>query len=154
MELKVIGEVNTNQGFKIYIEEDYKEALTAMDGFGHLVVLWWADQVDNPDLRRTRTIEKPYKTGPDTLGIFATRSPLRPNPICMSIVDVKGIDYDCGIIYTSYIDAEDGTPVLDIKPYYPCSDVVREAKMPVWCAGLPSCIEESVSFDWSHYFNF
>ncbi|MDF2878269.1 MAG: hypothetical protein K0S30_1365 [Clostridia bacterium] len=154
MELKVIGKVSTNQSFKIDIEEDYKEALTAMDGFGHLVVLWWADQVDNSDLRRTRIIEKPYKTGPDTLGIFATRSPLRPNPICMSIVDVQGIDYDCGIIYTSYIDAEDGTPVLDIKPYYPCSDVVREAKMPVWCAGLPSCIEESASFDWSHYFNF
>jgi tRNA-Thr(GGU) m(6)t(6)A37 methyltransferase TsaA len=154
MELKVIGKVSTNQGFKIDIEEDYKEALTEVDGFGHLVVLWWADQVDNPDLRRTRTIEKPYKTGPDTVGIFATRSPLRPNPICMSIIDVKGIDYDSGIIYTSYIDAEDGTPVLDIKPYYPCSDVVREAKMPVWCAGLPSCIEESASFDWSHYFNF
>ncbi|WP_069999065.1 SAM-dependent methyltransferase [Cellulosilyticum sp. I15G10I2] len=154
MELKLIGKVNTHQGFRIDIEGEYKEALTEVEGFGYLVVLWWADQVDNPDLRRTTTVEKPYKTGPDTLGIFATRSPVRPNPICMSIIDVKSIDYDGGIIYTSYIDAEDGTPVLDIKPYYPCSDVVRDAKMPEWCQGLPNCIQESESFDWSNYFNF
>ena len=154
MELKLIGKVNTSQGFRIDVEADYKEALTGIKGFSHLAVLWWADQLDNPDLRRTKTVEKPYKTGPDTLGIFATRSPLRPNPICMSVIDVECIDYDSGIIYTSYIDAEDKTPVLDIKPYYPCSDRVRDAKLPEWCAGLPSCIEDSASFDWSKYFNF
>lgn len=154
MNLKVIGRVNAKHGFEIDIEEGYKEALTAMDGFGHLVVLWWANQADNPDLRKMTTTEKPYKTGPDTIGVFATRSPLRPNPICISVIDVIDIDYDQGIIYTSYIDAEDETPVLDIKPYYPCSDVVRGTKLPAWCSNLPNCIEESENFDWSHFFNF
>ncbi len=154
MELKSIGKVSTKQGFKVDIDEAYKEALTAMDGFGHLIVLWWANQVDNSDSRKVMTTEKPYKTGPDVIGIFATRSPLRPNPICISVIDVREIDYDQGIIYTSYIDAEDGTPVLDIKPYYPCSDIVRETKLPKWCSGLPSCIEDSADFDWSTYFNF
>ncbi|AOY77845.1 SAM-dependent methyltransferase [Clostridium formicaceticum] len=154
MELKLIGKINNTHGFKIDIDEAYKEALTAMDGFGHLIVLWWANQMDNPDMRKIMATEKPYKAGPDTIGIFATRSSFRPNPICISVIDVKGIDYNRGIIYTSYIDAEDGTPVLDIKPYYPCSDVVRETKLPEWCAGLPSCIEDSANFDWSNYFNF
>ncbi|AKL94742.1 hypothetical protein CACET_c12770 [Clostridium aceticum] len=154
MELKLIGKINNKHSFEIKIDETYKEALTGINGFSHLLVLWWADQVDNLECRKITTVEKPYKKGPDNIGIFATRSPLRPNPICMSIIDVKGIDYDQGIIYTSYIDAEDGTPILDIKPYYPCSDVVREAALPEWCEGLPSCIEDSADFDWSNYFNF
>lgn len=154
MELKTIGKISTEQRFEIRINEGYKEALTEIDGFGHLVVLWWANQVDNPELRKVVTTEKPYKKGPDTIGIFATRSPVRPNPICMSIINVEDVDYDRGIIYTSYIDAENETPILDIKPYYPCSDIVRETIQPEWCAGLPSCIEDSADFDWSSYFNF
>lgn len=154
MELREVGNIKHNRGFEIVVDEFYKEALTAMDGFSHLIVIWWADQVDNADLWKVKTIEKPYKLGPDTMGVFSTRSPLRPNPICITVVDVTGIDYERGIIYTSYIDAEDGTPVLDIKPYYPCSDVAREAKLPDWCAGLPTCIEESADYDWSHFFNF
>lgn len=154
MELRTIGHVKTENGCEIMIEKAYKEALTALDGFGHLVVLWWANQVDSPDLREITITEKPYKKGPDVVGIFATRSPLRPNPICISVIDVKGIDYDKGIIYTSYIDAEEETPILDIKPYYPCSDVVKEIRMPDWCENLPKCIEDSADYDWSQFFNF
>ncbi|WP_283410000.1 SAM-dependent methyltransferase [Anoxynatronum buryatiense] len=154
MELKLIGKVKSDQGFAIAIEDDYKEALTAMDGFSHLMVVWWANQVDQPDLRETKVLDKPYLPGPERMGVFATRSPIRPNPICISVIDVKHIDYERGIIETWYIDAEEGTPVLDIKPYYPCSDVVREPALPEWCAGLPVCIEDSADFDWSVFFNF
>ncbi|MDQ2085565.1 SAM-dependent methyltransferase [Herbivorax sp. ANBcel31] len=154
VELKIIGKVKSKSGFEINIDRDYKEAMKGMDGFGHLIVIWWADKVDNSDFRKVTTTEKPYKAGPDTIGIFATRSPIRPNPIGISIIDVKCIDYDDGIIYTSYIDAEDETPVIDIKPYYPCSDIVREVKLPKWCEGLPNCIEDSANFDWSNFFNF
>ncbi|MEN1760348.1 TrmO family methyltransferase domain-containing protein [Anoxynatronum sibiricum] len=154
MELKLIGKVKSDKGFAIVIEDDYKEALTAMDGFSHLLVTWWANQVDQPGLRETKVLEKPYLPGPEHMGVFATRSPIRPNPICISVIDVKHIDYEHGIIETWYIDAEEETPVLDIKPYYPCSDVAREATLPEWCAGLPVCIEDSADFDWSVFFNF
>lgn len=154
MELKQIGQVKSDQGFAIVIAEEYKEALMAMDGFSHLMVIWWAHQVDQPGLRETKVLEKPYRPGPERMGVFATRSPIRPNPIGISVIDVKHIDYEHGIIETWYIDAEEGTPVLDIKPYYPCSDVVREVMLPEWCAGLPVCIEDSADFDWSIFFNF
>lgn len=154
MELKIIGKVNNEDGFTIIIKEQIKEALEGLDGFSHLVVLWWADQVDDPEFRNILTTEKPYKNGPDNIGILATRSPLRPNPICMSIIDVQSIDYEKGIIYTSYIDADEGTSVLDIKPYYPCSDIVRDVGLPNWCDDLPRCIEDSADFDWSNHFNF
>lgn len=153
MELKRIGKINTNNGFQICIDEKYKEGLKGIEGFGHLIIIWWADKVDT-DSCKVLTIEKPYKSGPDTVGVFATRSPYRPNSICVSIIDVQSIDYENGIIYTSYTDAEDGTPVLDIKPYYPCSDIIRDVALPEWCEGLPICVEDSGDFDWSSYFNF
>lgn len=154
MKLRVVGNVNVDHDFEINIYEGYKEALTGLDGFGHIIIIWWANQVDEKELRDIKIIKKPYKTGPERIGIFATRSPQRFNPICISVIDVKSIDYDSGIIYTSYIDAENGTPILDIKPYYPCSDVAREAELPKWCKGLPKCIEDSDKFDWSEFFNF
>ncbi|TYQ12717.1 UNVERIFIED_CONTAM: tRNA-Thr(GGU) m(6)t(6)A37 methyltransferase TsaA [Acetivibrio alkalicellulosi] len=152
MELLKIGRINGNNSFEI--DKEYKDALMGIDEFSHLIVVWWADHVDNPDLRKIMSSEKPYKNGPDSIGILATRSPLRPNPICISIIDVKSIDFDLGIIYTSYIDAENGTPILDIKPYYPCTDLVKEYKLPKWCDGLPNCIEDSADYDWSNFFNF
>ncbi len=155
MNIKEIGLVKrTENGSIIKLRTEYVEGLNNIEGFGHLVVLWWAHLVDSEEYREILSTNKPYKTGPENIGVFATRSQLRPNPIGMSIINVTNIDYTNGIIYTSYIDAEEDTPVLDIKPYYPCSDVVKYIKMPDWCSHLPKCIEESASFDWENYFNF
>ena len=73
---------------------------------------------------------------------MATRSPIRPNPIAVTA---------CALLA---VDAENGTPVLDIKPYEPSDDKVRDVKMPDWCAHWPACLEESENFDWSKEFNF
>ena len=59
------------------------------------------------------------------MGIFATRAPLRPNPIALSTAEVLDIDQANGILRLAYIDALDGTPVLDIKPYTPSLDRVE-----------------------------
>ena len=82
-------------------------------------------------------LEKPYTNGPSEIGIFATRTRIRPNPICISVIDVKKIDYKTGIIYTHYIDADDSTSIIDIKPYSPSSDRVRTAGTPNWCSHWP-----------------
>ena len=98
--------------------------------------------------------EKPYTKGPDTLGVFATRSPQRPNPLALSCAYVTYMDADKGILGLSYIDADDGSPVLDIKPYTPSLDRVEHVEVPAWCAHWPKCVEESGEFDWESEFNF
>jgi len=92
--------------------------------------------------------QKPYRKGPDLLGIFSTRSPMRPNPIALSVAAVVGVDMEQGLIRLAYIDAEDGTPVLDIKPYLPCSDRVSRVQTPGWCSHWPQSMEGSATFDW------
>ena len=150
-----IGDIQpAEDGFAIQVKKEYREGLTALDGFTHLNIIWWADDYDGEKYRKTTTVKKPYKKGPDTIGIFATRSPVRPNPIAVSLVYLIRVDYEKSIIYTPYIDANPGTPVLDIKPYHPSTDVTRAAGVPAWCAHWPKSIEESADFNWGAEFNF
>ncbi len=92
--------------------------------------------------------------GPETIGIFATRSPVRPNPIALSAVPVLGIDTAAGIIAVPYVDADDGTPVLDIKPYLPATERIRDVKVPAWSAHWPQWYEDNWGFDWAAEFTF
>jgi len=67
---------------------------------------------------------------------------------------VLGIDYEKGRIQIPYIDANDGSPVLDIKPYTPSLDRVEDPGVPAWCRHWPRSLEQSGSFDWENEFNF
>ena len=155
VKISIIGEIQSSENsFEIILKSEYKDALTGLDGFSHLHILWWADQVDAPEYRKITVTDKPYKQGPDIMGLFATRSPLRPNPVAVTVVYITDIDYEKGILYTPYIDAEPGTPVLDIKPYIPCADIVRDFTVPEWCSRWPENIEDSADFDWGSVFNF
>jgi tRNA-Thr(GGU) m(6)t(6)A37 methyltransferase TsaA len=155
MELKQIGSVAADEkGLFIQLEKEYRDALIGLEGFSHVHIIWWADKLDTPEMRANLVLEKPYKPAPEELGVFATRSPVRPNPICTTTISVAGVDVEAGIIRTWYIDAEPGTPVLDVKPYLPCSDRPEKSQVPEWSAMLPETIEESATFDWESYFNF
>lgn len=150
-----IGTVkHDEQGFYIQLKDEYIQGLTELEGFSHLNLLWWGHLYDTMEYRKNLTIEKPYKPGPEEVGVFATRSPIRPNPILVTVIMVSHIDMENGRIYTPYIDAEDKTPVLDIKPYFPCSDISSRVSTPKWCDMLPTSIEDSATFDWSLFFNF
>lgn len=100
------------------------------------------------------TTIKPYKQGPEELGMFATRSPLRPNPIALSTIQVISLDEQTGVIEVGYIDADNDTPLLDIKPYLPCEDIVCNVETPSWCAHWPSSTEASATYDWEKEINF
>lgn len=141
-------------GFYIELDKKYLPALKGLEGFGYIQVLWWFDGCDNARSRNILTLDKPYKNAPDTLGVFATRSPQRPNPIALSAAFVTGIDTESGRIYLAWLDAEDGTPVLDIKPYTPSVDRVESPAVPSWCAHWPKNVETSGDFDWADEFNF
>jgi tRNA (Thr-GGU) A37 N-methylase len=154
MQLYEIGRVEKENGlFCIKLQKEFVSALTNINGFSHLDIVWWGSLYDNQEARKILITEKPYKKGPDKLGIFATRSPVRPNPILITTIYVTKIDFEKGIIYTPYIDAEPGTPVLDIKPYHKSSRI-KNLNVPDWCKHWPEWYEDSANFDWENEFNF
>jgi tRNA (Thr-GGU) A37 N-methylase len=67
-------------------------------------------------------------------------------------VAVISVDVEKGLVIVPWIDAEDGTPILDIKPYHPSSDRIRDVTMPKWCQHWPQWYEDSGEFDWSAEF--
>ena len=69
-------------------------------------------------------------------------------------VEVIHIDAHRGRIQIAYIDAEDGSPVLDIKPYTPSLDRIDNPGLPDWCSHWPHCVEDSADFNWEDEFNF
>ena len=152
-QLRPIGTVVASEdGFALVIGEPYREALAGLEGFSHLNVLCWFHLVDAPEYRRVTVAERPYRDAPDRLGIFATRSPIRPNPIALTPVPVLSVDVAAGLVRIPFIDAEPGTPVLDLKPYHPAVDRIREVGVPEWCAGWPEWYEDSATFDWGAVF--
>lgn len=76
-------------------------------------------------------IDLPYAPGVKA-GLFTTRSPVRPNPICINTAKIVSVDIKAGRIDLDEIDAYAGTQVLDIKPYYGCIDRVEEYRQPGW----------------------
>lgn len=150
-----IGTVRSDDaGMRLELEKRYVPALEGIDGFSHLNIFWWFSGCDNEQARNQLTENSPYKKAPAIMGTFATRSPERPNPIALSCAQVTYIDHQNAVIGLAYIDANDGTPVLDIKPYTPSLDRVAKPSVPEWCANWPKCCEESGDFDWESVFNF
>jgi tRNA-Thr(GGU) m(6)t(6)A37 methyltransferase TsaA len=151
--LDAIGRVVVDEtGFTLAVAEPYRPALKGLDGFSHINVLFWCHYLDTPEYRNMVLADKPYKEGPEQVGVFATRAPARPNPIAVTPVPVIGIDCDTGVVRVAYIDAEPDTPILDIKPYLPAVDRIREVTTPDWCASWPAWYEDSATFDWEAVF--
>jgi tRNA-Thr(GGU) m(6)t(6)A37 methyltransferase TsaA len=104
--------VEDEQGdFRIILDEEYSEGLYKLETFTYIYVLFYLD-------RRSHTpslLVTPHWAGGITVGLFASRSPDRPSPIGLSVVRIELIERN--IIHISSIDAYDGTPLLDIKPY-------------------------------------
>jgi tRNA (adenine37-N6)-methyltransferase len=150
-----IGKAKQENGrFFIQLDEQYMDAALGLDDFSHIQVVWWFHLTDQEEVRKQRVIDAPYRDGPEKLGVFATRGPIRPNPIAITACAILAMNRENNRIEVDYLDAEDGTPILDIKPYHPSSDKIRDVRMPAWCADWPGCYEESGEFDWGSVFNF
>ena len=141
-------------GMFIELDKKYVPGLKELESFSHVNVIWWFDGCDNKEMRSVLETPKPYRNAPDIMGIFATRSPQRPNPIAMTTVQILYLDRESGIIQIAYIDADDNSPVLDLKPYTPSLDRIESPTVPEWCSHWPKCAEESGEFDWSKEFTF
>jgi tRNA-Thr(GGU) m(6)t(6)A37 methyltransferase TsaA len=126
-----VGKVIKDAGkTTIEIHKDYADALLGLNQFSHVVVLYWFDKNDTPEKRKTlRVHPRNNKSNPLT-GVFATRSPRRPNLIGLSTCRILSVKKN--VIQIDSIDAFDGTPVLDLKPYVPRMDKVHDASGPKW----------------------
>ncbi|MFZ5644906.1 MAG: SAM-dependent methyltransferase [Bacillota bacterium] len=142
------------EGMFVEVDKKYIPALKELDGFSHVNVIWWFNDFDNEEARSVMEVPAPYKKAPQTMGIFATRSPVRPNPIALSAAQIIYIDNEKGTIQIAYIDANDGTPVIDIKPYTPSLDRVEAPGVPEWCSHWPKSLEKSGDFNWENEFSF
>jgi tRNA-Thr(GGU) m(6)t(6)A37 methyltransferase TsaA len=129
--IQPIGHVVKNAGkVKLEILSQYKDALLGLNEFSHVLVFYWFERNDSPAKRAIlRVHPRGNKENPIT-GVFATRSPCRPNLIGLTVCKIKSID-DC-IITVDDIDAFDGTPIIDLKPYRPGADCVPDASVPGW----------------------
>lgn len=132
--------------YQLQIQEAYRPGLQRLGSCSHAIVLWWADQSETPGLvGQDLVLDLPYASG-ERAGVFATRSESRPNPIAITTSQILSVDEDAGTVELAWIDAFDGTPVLDIKPYLPMSDLVQAAEYPEWLQGCPASMEEAAEF--------
>jgi tRNA-Thr(GGU) m(6)t(6)A37 methyltransferase TsaA len=112
----------------IILRGELEPALDAIEGFSHVIVVFHIDRV--PEAAQRLQIEVGNEDAPPPRGVLATRSQLRPNPIGTSVVRV--LHRRKNAVRVQGLDALDGTPVLDIKPYLPAYDAVADAQLPEW----------------------
>ena len=147
MEMKMIGRIHTDfvtkfgvprqSGLvpelmgKIVLEPEYRnpDAFRGLEEFSHLWLVWEFSEAVRPEW--SPTVRPPRLGGNQRVGVFATRSPFRPNPIGLSCVKLEQIDLRDSrkpVIWVSGVDMMDGTPIYDIKPYLPYADSHSGAK--------------------------
>jgi tRNA (adenine37-N6)-methyltransferase len=131
-EVKSIGKIDRNgEGCLVIIDEPFRPAINKIDLFSHIIVVWWAHEFDDDDFRKIYQSELPYAQGV-TAGIFATRSPVRPNPIMTTVCKIIQLDEESGKIKINDIDAYSGSPVLDLKVYVPICERVKNPEVAEW----------------------
>ena len=114
----------------VIFEPEYRnmDALRGLEDFSHLWLVWVFDKAVRRDW--SPTVRPPRLGGNRRMGVFATRSPFRPNPIALSSVKLAGIEQTAEqgpVLHILGADLMDGTPILDIKPYIPYADAHPEA---------------------------
>lgn len=111
---------------EIVVDKKFTDALNGIEDYSHVIIVFWMDKI------KSHVITHRPQGNPDVpiVGIFSCRCPQRPNPIAMTTVKVLGRKGNK--LKVKGLDIIDGTPVIDIKPYWPVYDEVKVAKIPKW----------------------
>lgn len=126
-----VGKVKKDSGITtIEIYKRYTDALLGLNQFSHVIVLYWFHKNDTPEKRKTLQVHPRSNLSNPLTGVFATRSPRRPNLIALSVCKILAIENNN--IWIDSIDAFNNTPVLDLKPYIPSMDTVQNVIGPKW----------------------
>lgn len=117
---------------QIIVMDKWAPALDGVEQFSHLIILFWLDRIPREGiplhLHPQRCEDLPL------VGLFATRSPARPNPIGVQVVEL--VSREGNVLTVRHLDALNNSPVLDIKPYLPRGDSVPDAITPTWVSRL------------------
>jgi tRNA-Thr(GGU) m(6)t(6)A37 methyltransferase TsaA len=140
--LKPIGVVRTNavgdevkdksRLSRIIIYDEFAEALDGIGEFSHVFVLFWLHEISDEQRKILKVHPRGRKDLP-LLGVFATRTMLRPNPIGLTLAELVKVEGN--VLTVRGLDAFDGTPVLDVKPF-DSWDKAKEARVPEWWTKL------------------
>ena len=127
-----VGEVKRQRSItKLRIFGRYRNALNGLEGFSHVIVLYWFDKNNTPEKRNILQVHPCGDRKNPLTGVFACCAPTRPNLIALSLCKILSIQNDT--ITVDKIDAFDGSPILDIKPYIPLIDNQSEdIRLPNW----------------------
>jgi tRNA-Thr(GGU) m(6)t(6)A37 methyltransferase TsaA len=116
----------------VQVRHEYIEGLNDLEGFSHIILLYHFHRAGE-----TQLIVTPY-LDQEPRGVFATRAPIRPNPIGLSVVELVGVEGNRLAIRN--VDILNGTPLLDIKPYVPQMEIIRNVRTG-WLAKTEDKIE-------------
>ena len=120
-----------DKSVKLRIFDKYADALKGLDGFSHVWVLYWFDKNNTPRKRSILQVHPRGNRENPLTGVFACRSPVRPNLIAMSLCRILSVK--AGVVQIDKIDAFDGTPILDLKPYALGIDrPTKDVRIPDW----------------------
>ena len=126
-----IGYVQKTDGRTlIVLDKKHQKGLLGLDGFSHAYVFWWFDRNDSPEKRAILQVNPMGDPSNPRTGVFATRSPVRPNLIALTLCRIVSVENNT--IEIEKTDAFDGTPVLDVKPFIPGYDSAPDATVPDW----------------------
>jgi tRNA (adenine37-N6)-methyltransferase len=129
--VRPIGHVQkVGERIVIILDKKYQEGLLGLEHWSHIQVIWWFDKNDTPEKRAVLQVRPRGDQKNPLTGVFATRSPFRPNLIALSLCKIVSVKDN--VIEVEKIDAFEGTPVLDIKPYAPGQDSATEVRVPDW----------------------
>ncbi len=112
------------------INSEFAPALQGIEGFSHLWVLYWFHDNDRPESRATLQVHPRRDPANPLTGVFACRAPERPNPLGLTACRLLKVEGNS--LEVAGLDARDGSPVVDIKPYIPKGDCLTEAVAPDW----------------------
>lgn len=123
------GEVTS----EIHLEREYQEGLLGLEEYSHAIVIFYMDQFHSGEAKSM--IKRPRdRADMQEVGVFSQRTKYRPNPIGVSVVEIKKIEKS--IMTVKGLDANNNTPILDIKPYISEFDARHNTYVPQWMKGL------------------
>ena len=135
-EVQSIGMVEEEgETSKVRIYPKFTAALQGIESFSHIIILYWFHLRDNKKDRSTLKVIPKRHLGAPEVGVFACRSPTRPNPIGLCVTQLLHVKDN--ILIVKGLDALRDSPVIDIKPYSPRADMIADAKVPDWALHGP-----------------
>ncbi len=129
--LRFIGVVeDAGELSKVKIFPEFCAGLQRLKDFSHIIILYWFHLRDKEKERRTLRVVPKRHPGAPQVGVFASRSPSRPNPIGLCVAELVKVE-ECTLVLKD-LDAFENSPIIDIKPYIPRADSVPDARVPEW----------------------